>query len=299
MSKKSIAVLVALIVTVTWSSTFVIVKYALESLGPLTIAGLRYSIGGLALLPFLVLRRGGSRGISGNHWLRMILIGISSYTIGNGALFWGLKYIPATTGSFLMGLIPLLVMIGGAIFLKELPSRWQILGVFISLGGSGIFFAGGLEPGEPLGLVVVSAGLAGFMAFSLLGRGIARERVLDTLSLTIYPLIIGGLITALIAFGIEGVPRFTSRSLWAVVWLALVNTSLGYFLYNHALRDLTALEMNMVMNLTPLFTALLSWIMLRERLEVLELIGMLVMIVGVLLVQRGGIDQDQIKGSAS
>lgn len=279
--------LIALLVTMIWSSSFVIVKFGLETLGPLTIAGLRYTLGALALLPFMFLRREQRRPISRDLWLRLTLIGISSYTIGNGALFWGLKYIPATTGSFLMGLIPLLVMIGGAVFLKELPAGWQILGVLISLVGSGIFFWGGLEPGQPLGIAILGAGLVGFMAFSLLGRGIARERSLDTLALTTYPLIIGGLITICLALIVEGLPHFTSRSIWVVLWLALVNTSLGYLLYNHALRDLTALEMNMVMNLTPLFTALISWILLGESLARSQGLGMLVMIVGVVLVQRG------------
>jgi len=77
----------------------------------------------------------------------------------------------------------------------------------------------------------------------------------------------------------------TGQVSWA--WLALINTSLGYLLYNHALRELTALEMNMVMNLTPVFTAFISWILLRERLGLLQGLGLIVMIVGVILVQRG------------
>ena len=72
-----------------------------------------------------------------------------------------------------------------------------------------------------------------------------------------------------------------------MAWLALVNTSVGYLLYNHALRELTALEMNMVMNLTPLFTAFISWILLGERLGLLQGLGLIVMIAGVILVQRG------------
>lgn len=279
--------LTALLVTIIWSSTFVIVKFGLETLGPLTIAGLRYTIGAFTLLPFLLLRKTDRKPISRNLWLRLILIGISSYTIGNGALFWGLKYVPATTGSFLMGLIPLLVMIGGALFLREIPTGWQILGVLISLLGSGVFFWGGLKPGEPLGIAVLVFGLVGFMAFSLLGRGIARERSLDTLALTTLPLLIGGMVSVFLALAVEGVPQFTPRAILVVLWLALVNTSLGYLLYNHALRDLTALEMNMVMNLTPLFTALLSWLLLGERLKVYQGIGMLVMIAGVVLVQVG------------
>lgn len=277
----------AFLVTLIWSSSFIIVKIGLDSLGPLTIAGLRYTLGFVMLFPLLLIRKAKIGPISKNLWLRLTLIGISSYTIGNGAMFWGLKYIPATTGSLMMGLIPLLVLIGAALFLKEIPTGWQILGVFISLLGSGIFFSGGFQPGEPQGLAILAAGLVGFMAFSLLGRGIARDGSLDTLTLTALPLLIGGVVTLIAAFGLEGLPTFSRQSVFIVLWLALVNTALGYWIYNRALRTLTALEMNMVMNLTPLFTALLSWIILGERLIGIQYLGMMVMIAGVAFVQLG------------
>lgn len=282
------AIAEALLVTLIWSSTFVIVKIGLDSLGPLTIAGLRYFLGFVILSPLLLLRKTSIGPISKNLWLRLTLIGISSYTIGNGALFWGLKYIPATTGSLMMSLIPLLVLAGAALFLKEIPSGWQVLGVFVSLLGSGIFFSGGIQPGEPLGLAVVAAGLVGFMAFSLLGRGIAREGSLDTLTLTALPLLIGGLITLLIALVVEGLPELTRKSLLIVLWLAVVNTALGYWIYNRALRRLTALEMNIIMNLTPFFTALLSWIFLGESLAGIQYLGMVIIVGGVAIVQLGG-----------
>ena len=282
------AVVEAVLITIIWSSTFVIVKIGLESLGPLTIAGLRYFLGFVLLSPLLLIRKTRIGKISKNLWLRLILIGISSYTIGNGALFWGLKYVPATTGSLMMSLIPLLVLAGAALFLKEIPSGMQVLGVIISLLGSGIFFAGGLKPGEPLGLIIVIAGLIGFMTFALLGRGIARDGLLDTLTLTALPLLIGGLVTLVIALAVEGLPRFTEDSLLIVFWLALVNTAIGYWIYNHALRTLTALEMNMFMNLTPFFTALLGWIFLGESLSGIQYLGMIVIVGGVALVQLGG-----------
>lgn len=285
--QKKSAVAVAVLVSLIWSSTFVIVKFGLETLGPLTIAGLRYTLGAIVLLPFLLFGQKGRKPIPKDLWLKLVLIGISAYTIGNGALFWGLKYIPATTGSFLMGLIPLLVMVGAAVTLKEVPTKWQVFGVAVSLAGSALFFSIGLEPGESGGLIILGVGLLGFMAFSLLGRGIARDRSLDTITLTTLPLLIGGVFTIILATLVEGLPQFTARSLFIVLWLALINTALGYFLYNHALRELTALEMNMIMNLSPLFTALLSWIMLGEYLNGLQFVGMLIMITGVIIVQRG------------
>lgn len=286
MNRRRLALIEALLVTIIWSSTFVIVKMGLESLGPLTIAGLRYLIGSLVLAPFLILRRSSRAPISKELWLKLILIGISAYTIGNGALFWGLKYIPATTGSFLMSMILLLVLFGGAILLKEIPTRWQIMGVILSLFGSGLFFSSGLMPGEPQGVVILAIGLLGIMAFSLLGRGIARDKQLDTLRLTTLPLLIGGGVSLLLAFVVEGLPLITWRGFLIVSWLAIINTAGGYLLYNHALQELTALEMNMVMNLSPLFTALLGWILLGETLSLIQIIGMLVVIGGVILVQR-------------
>jgi len=286
MNRRRLALIEALLVTIIWSSTFVIVKMGLESLGPLTIAGLRYLIGSLVLVPFLILRRPSRAPVSKKLWPKLILIGISAYTIGNGALFWGLKYIPATTGSFLMSMIPLLVLFGGAILLKEIPTRWQIMGVILSLFGSGLFFSSGLMPGEPQGVVILAIGLLGIMAFSLLGRGIARDKQLDTLRLTTLPLLIGGGVSLLLALAVEGFPLITWRGFLIVSWLAIINTAGGYLLYNHALQELTALEMNMVMNLAPLFTALLGWILLGETLSLIQIIGMLVVIGGVILVQR-------------
>jgi probable blue pigment (indigoidine) exporter len=188
-----------------------------------------------------------------------------------------------------MSLLPLLVLVGAALFLEEIPSGWQILGVVLSLLGSGIFFSGGFQPGETQGLMIMAVGLVGFTAFGLLGRGIAREGTLDTLTLTALPLLIGGLITLIAALAVEGVPGMDSKSLFLVLWLALVNTALGYFIYNHALRTLTALEMNMIMNLAPFFTALLSWIVLGESLDGVQYLAMIVIIGGVVIVQLGGV----------
>jgi len=284
--RRLIALGESLLVTLIWSSTFVIVKIGLETLGPLTIAGLRYFLGAVVLLPFLIKRQSLKTPISKELWLHLILIGVSAYTIGNGALFWGLKYVPATTGSFLMSLIPLLVLAGGALLLREIPTGWQIFGVFLSLFGSVLFFSSGMGPGEPKGIVIVGIGLIGFLAFSLLGRGIAREGKLDTLTLTALPLAIGGILSMLLALIVEGIPQFSPKSIIIVLWLAVVNTTLGYLLYNHSLRELTALEINMILNLSPLFTAILSWILLGETLSTIQIIGMVVVIVGVIFVQQ-------------
>ncbi len=284
--RRLIAISESLLVTLIWASTFVFVKIGLETLGPLTIAGFRYFLGAVVLLPLLIKRQSLKTPISKELWLHLILIGVSAYTIGNGALFWGLKYVTATTGSFMMSLIPLLVLAGGVLLLREIPTRWQIFGVLLSLFGSVLFFSSGMQPGEPKGIVIVGVGLIGFLAFGLLGRGIARDGKLDTLTLTALPLAIGGMLSLLLALIVEGIPTFTPKSIIIVLWLAVVNTTLGYLIYNHSLRELTALEMNMILNLSPLLTAMLSWFLLGETLGMIQILGMVIVIVGVIFVQQ-------------
>jgi len=76
-----------------------------------------------------------------------------------------------------------------------------------------------------------------------------------------------------------------------VLWLAIVNTAIGYAFYNHSLQILTALEMNVILNLAPLGTAVLAWLILGETLASIQIVGMITVITGVILVQQAGVRQ--------
>jgi drug/metabolite transporter (DMT)-like permease len=115
---------------------------------------------------------------------------------------------------------------------------------------------------------------------------VVRGQKVDTLSLTAIPLALGGGCLLLVALPLEGLPHASPVTWGLVLWLAAVNTALGYILYNHALQVLTAFEMNVMLNLSPVWTALMAWFLLGERLSLLQWIGMVIVIVGVMLVQR-------------
>jgi drug/metabolite transporter (DMT)-like permease len=285
--RRAAAVAEGALAMAIWASSFALVKLALPAMGPLTIGGLRYFLAFLVLLPALIIRRSPLRAISRRLWLRLFLIGLASYAIGNGAMFLALEHLEATTVSFLNNLIPIVVLGAGALWLREVPTRWQALGVLIGVGGSALFFSHGMGALDPAGLPYVLVGIFGFAAFSLLGRGVARDREVDTLTLTALPLGMGGGLLLAVALPLEGLPAPDPLAWSMVLVMTLVNTVLGYLLYNHALRKLTALEMNMILNLTPLVTALIAWALLGERLLPVQIAAVVVVIAGVSLVQVG------------
>ncbi|MEW6716845.1 MAG: EamA family transporter [Chloroflexota bacterium] len=288
---RPLAIAEATLVAIIWASSFVFIKLTLPYVGPLTLAGTRYFLGFLLLLPIWLVRRNDGHGLSPRSFGRLFLLGVSSFTLGNGALFWGLKYLPATTGSFSLSLIPILVLIGSLVWLREVPTRWQVLGMFVALVGGVLFFSPGLKVGEPLGIGLVSVGLIGFSLFGLLGRDIAREHSVNTLTLTTLPLAFGGGLTLLIALSFEGVSGFTWKAFSFIVTLAVVHTALAYILYNHSLQTLTALEINIALNLIPVGTAVFAYFLLGEELHLVQIIGMVVVVVGVALVQAGSENQ--------
>jgi drug/metabolite transporter (DMT)-like permease len=287
----------SVVVTLLLGSTLVVAKGALGALGPLTLAALRYCAAFLLLLPFLVRRRARADW-SRRLWVRFIAIGVTFYVVGNGALFLGLNYLPATTASLLLSLVPLLVLVAGVIWLRERPTRVQIIGVLVGLAGSALFFGHGLGAGKPLGIIIVAVGLIGNAAFGVLGRDAAKTTRVDTVALTAIPLAVGSAILLPLALAVEGWPHLSARAIITVLWLAAINTAGVFFLYNHALRVLPALQVSAIINCTPLVTALLARFFLGERLSAVQIIAMVIVIGGVALVQRRDEMAEESAGAA-
>ncbi len=282
---RGIALTEAVVANLIWASSFVLIKQGLEYAGPLTLAGLRYFLAFLLLVPLMAQRGSFKASYSPALWLRLFLLGLSAYTVGNGAMFWALKTLPATTGSFTMSLMPILVVGLSIVWLREIPTGLQLLGMLIGIGGSLFFFSPGGQTADPGGLLMALVALLGFTVFGVLGREVARDHQMGVLAMTALPLALGGGLLLLIALWVEGVPRMPLTAWGIVLWLAVVNTAFAYVVYNHSLQELTALEMTVLLNLSPFATALMAWWLLGETLTAIQLVSMVVVIAGVMMVQ--------------
>lgn len=281
-----LALVEVVLVTLIWSSSFVGVKFALGYTGPFTVAGLRYLLAFALLVPWVWRGRAAVRGYPRALWTRFALMGLAQYTVGNGALFWALRTIPATAGSLVLSLVPILVLCLGILWLGERPRSLQLVGVGVAVGGSAWFFASGMEPMASVTFGALALALLAFAVFPVLARAVARGRTVGTVPLTAIPLGIGGAVLLVLALAVEGAPRMPA-SVWGVlVGLAVVNTLVAYLLYNHALQHLSAFEANVVLNLSPLGTAVLSTAFLGERLLPMQVVAMLAVVAGVTLVAR-------------
>jgi drug/metabolite transporter (DMT)-like permease len=291
-SNRLIALVASIVAAAIWSSSFVVSQIGLRHMGPLTVVGLQYLVAFVALLPFMLAGEKESSRRSRRHSLptrkvciQLIGLGLTAYVIGNGTLIMGLRWVPAATAALLFNMTPLLVMVGAALWLRELPTREQAAGVGVTVLGGALFFSKGASAGWGWGILLVMIGVLAFSFFSLIGRNLAKGGKTSTASMTGVPLGIAALVLMTAALASEGWPSLSLESIGVIVWLGILDTAIAYALYNHALRYLTATEISAVISLTPLGTALIGWLWLGQQFDLVQVTGLLCAVIGIMVVE--------------
>lgn len=225
------AILQALLVTFLWSTSFIIIKWGLSEIPPLTFAGLRYFIATLCFLP-LVLRRQYIRELSQlslTQWRRLLTLGLVFYTFTQGAQFYGLKLLPAVTVSLILNFTPLLVALIGVALLKEIPRSHQWIGALLFIVGVFVYFHPiGFSDNQGLGLLVMGFGVLANAGATILGRGINRHQSISPLVVTFISMGSGSVLLLISGAMLDGYPTISSGNWLALIWMAVINTAVAF-----------------------------------------------------------------------
>jgi len=282
------AVLIALLVTVLWSSSWVLIKFGLEDIPPLPFAGLRYFLAFLSLLPYAA--RAGVlselRQATRRTWLGLVVLGVLMYAVAQGAQFFALNLLPAVTVSLMLSFTAIMVTLLGIALLGERPNLWQWVGTVFYLSGVAVYFYPPEIPrAEWLGLGVALVGMLATAFSTVLGRGLNRGLKLSPLAVTTASMGIGSTLLLVGGVALEGWPALSLGNWGVILWLAVVNSALAFTLWNQTQRVLTAMESS-ILNNTMLFQiAILAWVFLGEALEPQQILGMVLAGAGTFLVQ--------------
>lgn len=281
-------ILLALLVTFLWSTSFVIIKIGLVEIPPLTFAGLRYTIAFICLLPFAFTKTNSSiiKKLNKKDWWKLILLGFLFYAFTQGTQFIGLSLLPAVTVSLWLNFTPLIVAFMSILFLNEFPTKLQWIGVLIFIIGIfTYFFPVELNQNQTTGLIVMTIGVFANAASAVLGRNINREAKINPVVVTVVSMGIGSIILLITGLTIQGIPSISFQNLLFLLWLAIVNTALAFTIWNFTLRTLSAMESSIINGTMLIQIAVLAWLFLDEFISLKEGIGMLMAATGVLLVQ--------------
>src|SRR5512134_1731493 len=124
-SPQLVAALYALIVTVLWSTSFLLVKVSLPFVPPITLAAVRYLLAlGVLLTYALVLDR---RRLVGIAWVTFAVIGILQYGVGQALQYTAMEDLPVALVSLLYALLPGMQAVADTVWLREPPTSIQMM----------------------------------------------------------------------------------------------------------------------------------------------------------------------------
>lgn len=277
-----------MLVTFLWSTSFIIIKWGLVDIPPVTFAGLRYILAFFIFIPFIFKKKYliEIKQLNATQWRKLILLGVVFYTFTQGAQFLGLFLLPSVTVSLLLNFTPIIVAIMGIFLLNEKPSLLQWIGsILFIIGIVAYFFPVTLIGNKGLGLIIMLVGVLANAGAAIIGRDINRKKNISPLVITFISMGVGAIILMIVGFALNGLTSLSTKNWFFLFWLAGINTAFAFTLWNLTLRSLTAMESSIINGTMLIQIAILAWYFLGEQISFQEGIGMGIAAVGAVLVQ--------------
>lgn len=271
-----------------WAMSFIWTKITLQSFRPITLITLRLIIASILLLLIILLTGNTQRILKKDIKWFVLLAFFEPYLYYLGETF-GLTKVSPTIASVIISTIPLFSPIFAFFFLKEKVGLWNILGIIVSLIGVCFVI---YEPrtgfySEPFGIILLFFAVFSGVFYSIILKKISIRY--STLNVIFYQSVLG-LLFFLPTFLIVDLPsiktiQITHESILALILLAIFASVVAYVLFASVLRRIGVVRSNVFSNLIPAFTAIFTWLILREPLSILKLLGIAIVISGLFVSQ--------------
>jgi drug/metabolite transporter (DMT)-like permease len=292
-SRPSLSTILTLVgATAGWGAGATMSRLAVEQIGPLTVASVRFGLGALLLLAILTWR-GEARGLPARKdWPPLVVLGVLGVTAFGALYTVGLQWTSATEGTLIQGLSPLLTLLLAAVFVGERIRRAQLLGGLTAFAGLAVLLLGGtagLGGGSErvLGNLVVIGACRCWSAYNVAVRVLAAR--LNLAESSAWGLLVGTAL--LIPFAIlepvrAPVGSITLTSWLAIGYLSIVSTCLAYIWWNDGIRKIGAGRAAMFSFVGPVAAMLSAIPLLGEWPEPAQLMGGGLILAGLLVANR-------------
>lgn len=283
-------------VYILWGSTYLGIRYAIETLPPFLMAGTRFFIAGAILFTWAKLH--GDRMGSLAQWRRAFVIGALLLLCGNGGVTWAEKYIVSGLAALLVATEPLWVVVLNWAFTHRRPNAKVLLGVMIGLVGVALLVGGGgLNHEGPVSVMNLAGAamvvLAGF-AWAAGSVYAARNPIGATTSMGAgMQMMAGGGLLLLLSFVTGDYRRLNLGaaswvSLGAFGYLLLFGSLVGFTAYSFLLRHVSMARAATYAYVNPVVAVLLGWLLANEPLTLRMMLAAAVIVGSVVLITTFG-----------
>ncbi len=272
-----------------WGSTYLAIRYAVETIPPLVTAGVRHTVAGGIMLAWAW-----SRGFrpKREHWISGLVLGALFFLIGHGTLHWAEQYVGSGLAALLIATEPMFILVLAALTRQQKISRISALG--LALGAAGVAILMGaeltLKGSSLLGLLAVLTGSLSWSAGVVISPKLKLPQ--DALGRTAVPLICGAamlLITAGLTgeFGQVHWASISLKSLLGLAYLIVFGSVVAFTAYTWLLQRCPPALVATHTYANPVVAVLLGWLLASETLTMRVGLASVAILAAIVLIRRG------------
>ena len=281
------------VIYVVWGSTYFGIAIAIETMPPFLMAAIRFTIAGLILIAFDLLRHPEARHVpSRRQWLDSFVVGALLLGVGNGFVVFGQSLeVPSGVAAILIAMMPLWFALLGWLYMRQKLPRLVVGAIAVGFAGTALLIwpAGeGANRFDPLGILILLLAPLGWAHGSIYSQ---RRAQLPASPLTAsgIQMLAGGAVTFVEAL-VSGEPaRFqpesiSSASLIALVYLVFVGSMLAYTSYAWLLRNAPLSLVGTYAYVNPVVAVALGTLFLGETLSLRTIVASAIILGAVAII---------------
>ena len=269
--------------------TFVAVKWASPYTPPWAMVFVRMTLAALCLLPFAASHFKAMATELRAHFVAIISISVAlGFT--QGFMFTGLAYTTAITASIVFSIWPIAAIILAALVLDERFTPWQAAGVILCFGGVLVIVARG-NPGRIVDLDInagdfwILGAVAGMSIYTIL----LKKAKIDLPPLPLLILLLAGAAISTAPFLVWEIFHDARiavdwRDLLVYAYIGIIGGGVMFLLYNTGVALLGAAKASVTFYLQALFTTILAYLFLGEKLHLYHAAGIALIASGITIV---------------
>ncbi|MFL5488237.1 MAG: EamA family transporter [Gemmatimonadaceae bacterium] len=273
-----------------WGSTYLAIRYAVETIPPFLMGGLRFVISGAFLYAWARYR--GAPRPSRLHWRNAIIAGGFLLLGGNGAVVWAEQFVPSGLTALLVSILPFwLVIIEWIRPPRRRPSVAVLIGLVLGFLGIivlvGLGELGGRGDIRPIGALVLILGSLSWAIGSFWSRDaqLPESGLLTTgmemLGGGVLLLVVGVMTGELSDFDMQ---RVSSESMVGLAYLVTFGSLLGFTSYIWLLDKVSPARLGTYAYVNPIVAVLLGWAIAGEKLSARTAVAAVIVICAVALI---------------
>jgi len=271
-----------------WSFAFVAGKIGVTDCPPLILLAARFSLAGLLILGITALRGEAWSSLTWRDAAIFAILGVANNALYLGLGYTGLQTVSAGIGGLIVSANPVFTAVLAAAFLGETLTWRKVMGLMLGIAGVGFIVWHRMSVGTDdwHGILFTLASLASIVAGTILFKVLAPKGSLwvgngvQNLS--------AGVVLLPFAFTLADVGDIvpSARLLGAFAFLVLGGSILAYLLWFHLLKVCGATAASAYHFLMPPLGMLFAFLVLGERVEFRDLLGIAPVALGIYLVTR-------------